>query len=37
VADGIVEAHAGLRRVVLRPLHPGERWHSAWRMPQGDS
>lgn len=36
VADGIVEAHAGLRRVVWRPLHAGERWHSAWRLPPGD-
>lgn len=36
VEGGIVEAHAGLRRVVLRPLSPGERWHSAWRLPVGD-
>ena len=33
---GVVEAHAGLRRVVERPLAAGERWHSAWRLPEGE-
>jgi hypothetical protein len=36
VTGGIVEAHAGLRRVVMRPLGDGEAWHSAWRLPTGD-
>lgn len=33
VEGGLVEAHAGLRRVVFRPLGPREQWHSAWRFP----
>ena len=33
---GLVEAHAGLRRVVERPLKPDDVWHSWWRMPVGD-
>lgn len=36
VSDGIVEAHAGLRRVVVRPIICGESWDSAWRLPMGD-
>lgn len=36
VEGGLVEAHAGLRRVVTRPLYAGEQWHSAWRLPEGD-
>lgn len=36
VQGGIVEADAGLRRVVLRPLRADERWHSIWRLPMGD-
>jgi len=36
VRNGLVEAHAGLRRVVLRPLRPDERWESSWRLPLGD-
>ncbi len=36
VCGGVVEAHAGLRRVVFRPLRAGEQWHSAWRLPMGD-
>jgi hypothetical protein len=34
--EGIVEAHAGLRRVVERPLGSDERWDSCWRLPIGD-
>lgn len=34
---GIVEAHAGLRRVVERPLAAGEPWKSAWRLPEARS
>ena len=34
--QGLVEAHAGLRRVVERPLKPDDVWHSYWRMPVGD-
>lgn len=33
VDGGLVEAHAGLRRVVLRPIGSEEQWHSAWRFP----
>ncbi len=33
VEGGLVEAHAGLRRVVLRPLDIFEQWLSAWRFP----
>lgn len=33
--DGFVEANAGLRRVVERPWHGGEGWHSAWRLGEG--
>jgi hypothetical protein len=33
VEGGLVEAHAGLRQVVVRPLGAHERWHSAWRLP----
>jgi cell wall-associated NlpC family hydrolase len=36
VGGGVVEAHAGLRRVVFRPLMAGETWDSAWRLPLGD-
>ena len=36
VRDGLVEAHAGLRRVVHRPIHCDEHWHSAWRLPAGE-
>lgn len=36
VQGGIVEADAGLRRVVLRPQRADERWHSIWRLPIGD-
>jgi murein DD-endopeptidase / murein LD-carboxypeptidase len=32
---GLVEAHAALRRVVERPLAPGETWDSGWRLPGG--
>lgn len=31
--DGVVEAHAGLGRVVERPLAAGDAWLSAWRLP----
>ncbi|MFN3370454.1 MAG: peptidoglycan endopeptidase [Sphingomonadaceae bacterium] len=34
-ADGVIEAHAGLGRVVERPLAAGDDWHSAWRLPGG--
>lgn len=34
VEGGLIEAHAGLRRVVFRPLGAWERWHSGWRFPQ---
>lgn len=30
---GVLEAHAGVRRVTERPLWPGECWDSAWRLP----
>ncbi len=33
--DGVVEAHAGLGRVVERPMVAGEGWLSAWRLPLG--
>jgi hypothetical protein len=33
---GIVEAHAGLRRVVERPLPANEVWQACWRLPMGD-
>lgn len=33
--DGVIEAHAGLGRVVERPLTAGDDWHSAWRLPGG--
>lgn len=33
--QGLVEAHAGLRRVVERPLKAEERWQSIWRLPEG--
>lgn len=36
VNDGLVEAHAGLRRVVVRPFAGDETWDSAWRLPVGD-
>lgn len=36
VRDGLVEAHAGLRKVVLRPIARDETWDSAWRLPVGD-
>jgi hypothetical protein len=36
VSDGLVEAHAGLRRVVVRPFAGDETWDSAWRLPVGD-
>ncbi len=36
VGGGVVEAHAGLRRVVFRTLVAGEIWDSAWRLPLGD-
>jgi hypothetical protein len=36
VRGGLVDAHAGLRRVVQRPMHIDERWQSAWRLPAGD-
>jgi hypothetical protein len=35
VSGGLVEAHAGLRCVVFRPVDPEEVWHSAWRLPLG--
>ncbi len=36
VGDGLVEAHAGLRRVVVRSIGAGEDWDSAWRLPLGE-
>jgi cell wall-associated NlpC family hydrolase len=36
VRGGLVEAHAGLRRVVVRPFGPDEQWDSAWRLPVGE-
>lgn len=33
---GLVEAHAGLGRVVERPIGPAERWASCWRLPVGE-
>jgi len=36
VRAGLVEAHAGLRRVVVRPTAGDETWDSAWRLPVGD-
>lgn len=30
---GVIEAHAGLRRVVERPLAASETWCAAWRLP----
>jgi hypothetical protein len=36
VSGGVIEAHAGLRRVVFRPQRVDEQWHSAWRLPMGD-
>jgi hypothetical protein len=36
VSGGLVEAHAGLRRVVVRPIAGDENWDSAWRLPVGD-
>jgi cell wall-associated NlpC family hydrolase len=33
---GVIEANALLRRVVERPCGAGERWQSAWRLPQGE-
>lgn len=33
---GLVEAHAGLRRVVERPRVTGEIWQSGWRLPAGE-
>jgi hypothetical protein len=36
VRGGLVEAHAGLRRVVVRPIGPEECWDSVWRLPLGE-
>lgn len=33
---GVIEAHAGLRRVVERPVGSDERWCAAWQLPGGD-
>jgi cell wall-associated NlpC family hydrolase len=34
--QGVIEANALLRRVAERPCGAGERWQSAWRLPQGE-
>jgi hypothetical protein len=34
--NGLIEAHAGLGRVVERPIGPTERWMSCWRLPVGE-
>lgn len=34
IPSGLVEAHASLRRVVERPIAPGETWAMAWRLPR---
>ena len=31
---GVIEAHAGIGRVVERNLDAGERWDCAWRFPE---
>lgn len=31
-AEGVVEANARVRRVVVRPWQDGAGWHSAWRL-----
>ncbi len=32
----LIEAHAGLGKVIERPIADGEQWQSAWRLPVGD-
>lgn len=34
---GLIEAHAGLRRVIERPLKLEDVWQSCWRLPLGDN
>lgn len=34
--SGVIEAHAGLGRVVERRFVEGESWDSAWRLPMGE-
>ncbi len=33
---GLVEAHAGMRRVIERPVAIDDRWLSGWRLPDED-
>jgi hypothetical protein len=33
---GLVEAHAGIGRVIERPMAVDDRWISGWRLPDGD-
>ena len=32
---GLIEAHAGMGRIVERHLDAAEAWHSVWRLPEG--